>query len=105
MPILKVMSIKCHEQEDLTGDDDAYIVINGRKFWGPKSMDTGQTRKINRVYEFNHKAVIKLYEEDWDPDDFLGQHTVTRQDAGEQELRFAEDGADYSIWVNVIVGI
>lgn len=102
MPICRVLRITCHEQEDLTGDDDAYIKINGANFWGPRSMDTGQTREIRRDYQFLHRAKIALYEQDdLDPDDFLGEHVITRADIGkgEQELPFKEDDANYSIWV------
>jgi len=48
MLILQVLRIQCHEQEDWTGDDHAYIRVNGVDSWGPKSMDTGQTRVINK---------------------------------------------------------
>ena len=102
MPICRVLRITCHKQEDWTGDDDAYIKINGENFWGPKSMDTGQTREIRRDYQFLHRAKIALYEQDdLDPDDFLGVQVITREDIGkgEQELPFKEDGANYSIWV------
>lgn len=105
MPILRVLSIRCHEQEDWTGDDDPYIRINGIDFWGPKSMDTGQTRIINKSHSFSHRAIIKLYEQDdVDPDDYLGEQIVTRNHIGrgEIELPFKEDDANYSIWVEVL---
>ena len=105
MAILRVLRITCHEQEDWTGDDDAYININRKVFWGPKRMDTGQTRVINKPYFFGHRAIIRLYEQDdWDPDDFLGEQTVTRAYIGQGavELPFKEDDANYSIWVEVL---
>ena len=102
MPICRLLRITCHEQEDLTGDDDAYIVVNGKRVWGPKSMDTGQTREIQRDVQFSHRAKVVLYEQDdWDDDDYLGAHTLTRADIGrgEQEIAFAEDDASYTIWM------
>ena len=101
MPICRVLRITCHKQEDWTGDDDAYITINGENFWGPKSMDTNQTREIRRDYQFRRRAKIVLYEDDLDSDDCLGEQVITRADIGkgEQELPFKEDGANYSIWV------
>ena len=105
MPILRVKRITCHEQEDWTGDDHAYIRINDTNFWGPKSMDVGQTRIINKPHFFSHRAIIRLHEaDDWDPDDFLGEQVVTRKHIGhgEIELPFKEDDANYSIWVEVL---
>ena len=101
MPICRVLRITCHEQEDWTGDDDAYITINGENFWGPKSMDTGQTREIRRDYQFRRRAKIVLYEDDLDSDDCLGEQVITRADvgSGEQDLPFREDGANYTIRV------
>ena len=70
-------------------------------------MEVAQTREIQRDVLFRHRAKIRLYEEDgvlpWDDDDFLGEHEITRVDIdkGEQEFTFAEDGANYSIWIEV----
>ena len=105
MPWLKLGSITCHKQEDWTGDDDPYVKVNGRRVWGPKSMDVGQTREINHWVGFSRRAHVVLYECDsWDGDDHLGAHTLTREHIGigEQEYAFSEDGANYTIWIEVI---
>ena len=102
MPICRLIRITCHEQEDWTGDDEPYIKINGKVVWGPKDMRKGETREIYRDYQFNHRARVALYErDDWDPDDFLGEHVITRADIdkGEQAFSFMEDGANYTIWI------
>ena len=102
MPWLKLNRITCHKQEDWTGDDDPYIKVNGRHVWGPRSMDTGQTREIHHQVPFSRRASVALYERDvWDGDDHLGTHTITRQHIGigEQAYSFAEDGANYTIWI------
>lgn len=105
MAILRVLRIQCHEKESWTVDDQPYIRIGGEPFWGPKSMDTGQTRPINKPYFFVHRAVIRLYDrDDWDSDDFLGEQVVARKyiGHGEIELPFKEDDASYSIWIEVL---
>ena len=107
MPICRLLRITCYKQEDETGRDHPYIRVNGQSFWGPTGMRKGQTREIQRDVLFRHRAKIRLYEEDsvwpWDDDDFLGEHEVTREYIGKgaQELTFAEDGANYSIWIEV----
>jgi len=107
MPICRLVRITCYEQEDWTGDDHPYIKINGEVVWGPKSMDTRQTREIRRDYQFLHRAKVALYEDDdWDGDDFLGEHVIIRADVGKglQEFPFKEDDANYSIWIEVCAG-
>jgi hypothetical protein len=105
MPVLRLISIKCIRQEDWTGDDSAYLVVNGTKVWGRESMDDDQTRLINKDVLFNRRASLKLMEHDWpDNDDFLGEHLLTRADIdkGEQEIKFTEDDADYTVWLEVL---
>jgi hypothetical protein len=101
MPILTLISLKCVKQQEI-GNDEAYIVVNGTKVWGPKDMDAGQTRPINVDRLFRYRAEIKLYDKDGlDPDDFLGKHEVTEAEVGERELTFDESGAIYKLWVAV----
>ena len=88
MATLYLNSIKCYEQEDHWGDDDAYIRVNGRKVWGTKKMDDGQTRQINKSVGFDSKAEIVLWEkDDADPDDKLGVQTLRQDDLGERRQR------------------
>lgn len=104
MPICRLIRITCHTQEDHTGRDHPYIAVNGKRLWGPKGMREGQTREIQRDYRFPRRATVRLYEQDdYEPDDFLGEHEVTGKDIskGEQEFTFAEDDANYSIWIEV----
>ena len=67
-------------------------------------MKEEQTREIQRDYQFPRRAKVRLYEQDdYESDDFLGEHEVTRANIGEgeQEFTFAEDDTNYSIWIEV----
>ena len=104
MPICRLIRITCHEQEDWTGKDHPYITVNGKRVWGPMGMEEGETREILRNYQFPRRALVRLYEQDdYESDDFLGEHEITRANVaqGEQEFTFAEDEANYSIWIQV----
>lgn len=104
MPICRLIRITCHEQEDYTGKDHPYITVNGKHVWGPTGMEEGETREIRSNYRFPRRAWVRLYEQDdYESDDFLGEHIITRTDVGqgEREYTFAEDGANYSIWIEV----
>lgn len=105
MPILRLLSLKCVEQEDTWGDDDAYITVNNETVWGPTEMDTDQTRAIGVDRHFLHQAEIRLYEkDDVDANDYLGQRMVSREDLGrgEQPAVFNQDGANYELWFVVL---
>ena len=104
MPICRVLRIKCRKRQD-NSYDEPYIKVNGKRVWSGEKMSEGQTREIHQDSRFIRRAVVRLYEADWpDPDDFLGEHVITRADinSGEQELPFRESRADYSIWVIVL---
>ena len=101
MPFLKLISLECHNTEDDTGEDEAYIRINGRQVWRDK-INNNETRDLSGVdrTEFVDNCRIDLYDKDVgffiDPDDHLGtQYVWVRQaDRGEQHLPF--DGSRWS---------
>ncbi len=100
MATLRLISLQCNRQEDYTGDDDIYIKINGgEKFWKGR-FDDGQSRNINKEFSFVSRADIRLYEYDkYDPDDYLGAHVVTGDEAGqgEKKVNFSASGASYDL--------
>jgi hypothetical protein len=78
MPFLKLLALECHNTEDNTGPDEAYLRINGRRVWRGKIND-GETRDLSDVNrtEFVDNCRIDLYDKDFglgglDPDDHLG---------------------------------
>jgi hypothetical protein len=103
MPYLKLISLECHDTEDDTGADEAYIRINGRRVWkgninDNQSKDLGSVERI----EFTENSRIDLYDEDvggFDPDDHLGtQYVWARQvDHGEQHLSFSGSRWNYTL--------
>lgn len=100
MATLRIISLKCNRQEDSTGDDDTYIEINNSgQFWKAR-FDDGQSRSINKDFDFVSRADIRLYEyDDYDPNDYLGSHVATRDEAGqgEKSVNFSNSGASYDL--------
>lgn len=104
MAFFKVLRIVCEKEQSFElGIDEIRTRINGDDFWGPTKMKVDETRSINKGFNFNHRAVIRLYEEDARYDDFLGEKVITRAliGTGERELRFEETGADYRLWIDL----
>ncbi len=107
MPFLKLISLECHDTEDDTGADEAYIRVNGRKVWSADIND-GQTQDLGKVerIEFVDNSRIDLYDGDtgvFDPDDHLGtQYVWNRQaDRGEQHLSFNGSRWGYTLHCRV----
>ena len=99
MAILKIRTLKCNITEDSFGADDPYLIINGKRFWGPIKAKAGDILIINEQITFKSKAIVELWEEDLDPDDHLGTHIVndTESDNGKSTAFFKESGADYEL--------
>ena len=93
-------SLKCKETEDW-GKDECRLEINGdgvRKASLKKSMNDGDTWRLDRSYTFNNSATIKLWDEDSpDSDDFLGSVLLDTRVRNDATARFTRDGADYTL--------
>ena len=107
MTTLKIKSLYCETTEDNSGPDEAYLVVNGEQVWGAQSINDREPRPIDIEIDFSTSAEIKLYDEDtgiFDKDDHLGTVTVTADLAGqgEQQGMFTEDGANYTLYYEVV---
>jgi hypothetical protein len=115
---LHLISLVCHETEDISGADDAYVRVGGQRVWGPQRMNNGDSKNLASVLpiEFENEAKIDLYDQDsgtslplWlvtidiDSDDFLGEYIALPSDteAGEKSVNFTGDGANYTLTFSV----
>ena len=105
MPTLRIKSLLCQVTED-AGTDEAYLVANGCQIWGIKSMSAGQGRKVGVQINFTSFVDLKLFDQDgpFDPDDYLGTIFVfnSLQGKGEQSNKFTSDGANYTLYYDVV---
>lgn len=108
MPKLQLIKLACHQTEDWTGPDEAYLMLDGNKIWGPMSLNNGQDANLSSMppIAFTGVTSLQLYDQDTgvlDPDDFLGAVSIGAGVAG-QGLRsgnFNGDGAHYTIYYEV----
>jgi hypothetical protein len=105
MPTLKIKTLFCQVPED-NGADEAYLVVNGQQIWGDKTINAGQGLPVNKQVNFVSSVDIKLFDKDgpFDKDDYLGTITVTKalKGKGEQQGKFTEDGANYTLFYQVV---
>ena len=59
---LHLVSLTCNDA--LESEDEVYLKVDGRKVWGPVSMDNGNTASIRVSVPINNFASIELWEED-----------------------------------------
>jgi hypothetical protein len=109
MPQLKLISIVCNDTEDVTGADETYLLIAGRRVWGPQSMNDNDTQSLDGVpvIRFRRSIRVDLYDQDagwFDDDDHLGSTYVysSQMGVGEKEHVFNGDGANYRFTYEVL---
>lgn len=108
MPLLKLISLTCQDQEDDLGKDEPYLTIKGKKI-DCAPMGEGDTKSLTHVevFKFEGNISIKLRDEDWpDTDDYLGELVVKEPAAidPEKELegQFKNDDAEYFLRYRVL---
>jgi hypothetical protein len=92
---LKITHIVCHEQEDLTGADDAYLVQDGKVLWGPVQMVNGDSKDIQGIAVTQDHVLTLMEGDSPDDDDNLGAKNVT----GAGDYQFTDDGANYTVTI------
>lgn len=92
---LKITHIVCHEQEDFTGADDAYLVQDGKVIWGPVQMTTGDSKDIQDVPVTQDRVLTLMEGDSPDDDDNLGSKRIT----GAGDYQFTDDGANYTVTI------
>ncbi len=74
--------IECRRQEDWTGSDDLDFYVD-HTYLGRVRIGSGETKDVTgSTLLFDHGFVddgqtIKVYEDDFDPDDLILEHRVT----------------------------
>ena len=106
---LKLISLVCHDTEDWTGADEAYLLVKGRRIWGPQSMNDNDAADLRGVFpvSFTSSARIDLYDQDagwFDNDDHLGTAYAyaSQVGTGEKQVSFTKSGASYTLFFEVI---
>ncbi len=106
---LHLLSLACHETEDFTGADSAFIKINGAIVWGPEQINNNEVRNLSEAtaIQFTTSIRLDLYDQDTglfvDSDDHIGGIDIpsSQAGAGNQEASINGDGARYTITYRV----
>lgn len=106
---LRLVAIHCSDTEDWTGDDEAYLRVDGRRVW-QQNMGDGENVDLTGLppIRFEHRARVELFDEDTgalgDADDHLGTLYVHEREANQGVLQhdFHGQGAHYQLTYEVL---
>jgi hypothetical protein len=89
-------TLHCVEQEDFVGDDEILINVENQKLGKSVQIAEGDKKEIDKTIQFTGNVSVKLYENDVEVDDYLGQQ-VLEPGSKDGIMEFAKDGASYRL--------
>ncbi|KRE68500.1 hypothetical protein ASG92_01095 [Arthrobacter sp. Soil736] len=68
-------TLHCVGQEDFVGDDEIRLNVEDQKLGKSVQIAEGEKKEIDNTIQFTGKVSVKLYENDIEGDDYLGQRS------------------------------
>jgi hypothetical protein len=96
MATIKVTDVTCFRQQDVTGDDEAYLYIAGYEVWNSK-IDKGETETPNESRSFSGSVVVELKEANGNSKKSLGKWTVVDSPVSNKKLVATSSGYHYEV--------
>lgn len=93
---IKLGTLHCVEQEDFFGNDETRIMVEDQKLGKTVQIGSGDKKKIETTVQFTGKVSVKLYENDVEGDDYLGQNVFEPANK-DGIMEFTKDGAKYRL--------
>lgn len=95
MPTLRLTMLHCERKQDVTGEDETQIRVNGIVKWGPGKFEKGELARMNVPVFFGEVAEVKVEEMNGDKPKQIGAaQSVTARGPG-SPLNFSTSGAHY----------
>jgi hypothetical protein len=103
MPTLHLEKLTCIRRQDITGDDEPRLVVDGDVVWGPRKMnpndqeDAPRERTLNIPVPFADVVEVKLQEMNADKPKQIGASQYIRVDRPGSPVEFSTSGARYEL--------
>lgn len=103
---LVLHSITCNSSADsfLEGSDHSEIYItnknNDTRIWGVEKVKTGTNKPINKTIEFSTSIKIEIWDEDFNPNDLVGDYTFRKTTINNGSLNFKRSG-DFTLYYSI----
>lgn len=104
--IQSIEAVKAGADGFFQGGDDTFFKVNGRLGPSLGSMDSGQTKTVNRSFSFDGDARVELFDSDGgaffgQDADSLGGFTATNPTNGIVSKRVSGSGSRYNVFYSV----
>jgi hypothetical protein len=95
MPTLHITKLECKRKQDVTGQDEPRITVNGDTAWGPGKMDKGDSQPLNVSVDFAEVAEVKVQEMNNNRPKDIGPAQLIRVGRPGSPVDFSTSGAHY----------
>lgn len=103
MPELHISKLECKRNQDVVGQDETRITVNGDPVWGPKKMKKGDPALTMDVsVRFGEVAEVKVQEMNKDRAKDIGPAQLVRVDRPGSPLDFSTSGAHYVLTYDIV---
>jgi hypothetical protein len=96
MPTLRLTSLYCERKQDVTGEDETQIRVNGVVRWGPGKFEKDELAAMNVPVRFGDVAEVKVEEMNGDKAKQIGAAQLIRSaNQPGSPVNFSTSGAHY----------
>jgi hypothetical protein len=93
---LRLGTLHSKNQQDSGGNDEIRIMVEDQKLGKDVQIDQGDRKKIGKTVQFTGRVSVKLYENDPNGDDYLGEETP-EPGSGDGIMTFKKHGGHYRL--------
>jgi hypothetical protein len=104
MPALQLDTLTCIRKQDLTGDDEPRLVVDGEVVWGPRKMNPNDQEDAPRELALGTDPIpfagvveVKLEEMNGNRPKQIGLSQYIRVDRPGSPVEFSTSGARYEL--------
>ena len=100
MTTLSLTKLTCNRKQDVTGEDEIEIWLDGHLRWN-NTMKKNQSRDLSLRQDFLDSIAVEIKERNPNSAKSLGMRTIEAHNPGQGPLDFKTSGADYELRYDV----
>jgi hypothetical protein len=101
VPTMHISKLECQRKQDVIGEDEPVIGVNGDRVWGPGKMKKGDTQALDIPIDFDEVVEVKVQEMNGDKAKDIGPAQYIRVDRPGSPVDFSTSGAHYVLYYNI----
>ena len=100
MTTLNLTKLTCNRKQDVTGEDEIEIWLDGHLRWN-NTMKKNQSRDLSLRQDFLDSIAVEIKERNPNSAKSLGMRPIEAHNPGQSPLDFKTSGADYELRYDV----